>query len=57
MFNTLATLFTAALVLNPVLARVYITSPVGTTVGTGGQVLNVSWGEFFSRLITINTMS
>jgi len=31
--------------LRPVLAGVYVTSPIATTAGVGGQVLTVTWGE------------
>ena len=46
MLNTLATILALSLALHPVLAKVYITSPVTTTAATGGQVLNVQWGKF-----------
>ncbi|CAD6577599.1 MAG: hypothetical protein TREMPRED_001986 [Tremellales sp. Tagirdzhanova-0007] len=45
MLNTLATLCTLAFALHPVLAKVYVTSPVTTTAATGGQVLNVQWAD------------
>jgi hypothetical protein len=50
MFNALATLLALTLALHPVFAGVYLTSPVGTTTATGGQVLNVQWGERSLRL-------
>ncbi|WRT67948.1 uncharacterized protein IL334_004922 [Kwoniella shivajii] len=38
-------LLIAAAALQPVLAGVYITSPVGTTQATGGQVIEVKWAD------------
>lgn len=38
-------LIAAAAAIQPALAAVYITSPVGTTTATGGQVLNVQWAD------------
>ena len=45
MFNLFAALLTFVLAFHPVLAGVYTTSPVGSSVATGGQVITVSWRE------------
>ncbi|KAK4685129.1 hypothetical protein P7C73_g5025, partial [Tremellales sp. Uapishka_1] len=45
-FSSLAaSLLFATSALQPVLAGIYMTSPVATTVGNGGQVLTVKWAD------------
>ncbi|KAK8858744.1 hypothetical protein IAR55_002973 [Kwoniella newhampshirensis] len=43
--NAASYLLVAVAALHPVLAGVYITSPVGTTAVTGGQVIDVKWAD------------
>jgi hypothetical protein len=43
--QAITTLIALLALAHSALAGVYITSPVAGTVATGGQVLNVSWGE------------
>lgn len=48
--------FVAALALaNSALAGVYITNPVASTQGQGGQVLTVQWGQSFLFRVANNT--
>ncbi|ORX37233.1 hypothetical protein BD324DRAFT_625364 [Kockovaella imperatae] len=44
MFSALSTILTLCLA-RSALATIYTTSPVASTVATGGQVLNVSWAD------------
>ncbi|WWD18639.1 hypothetical protein CI109_103092 [Kwoniella shandongensis] len=43
--NAASYLLLAAAALHPVLAGVYITSPVDSTAATGGQVIEVKWAD------------